>query len=74
MHLVQYNTDSYELQGEIIVALLQTLDIAPQALNIPDINSYIGLMQTLFTLGDIYRFDRQRSRRRGLPEGQQGQR
>ncbi len=30
------------------------LDVAPQALDIPDIDSYIGLMHTLFTLEDIY--------------------
>ena len=27
---------------------------APQALDVPDIDSYIGLMHTLFTLEDIY--------------------
>lgn len=30
------------------------LDVAPQALDVPDIDSYIGLMHTLFTLEDIY--------------------
>ena len=36
------------------VALAQALDVAPQALDIPDIDSYIGLMHTLFALEDIY--------------------
>ena len=35
-------------------ALAQALDVAPQALDIPEIDSYIGLMHTLFTLEDIY--------------------
>ena len=35
-------------------ALAQALDVAPQALDIPDIDSYIGLMHTLFALEDIY--------------------
>ena len=35
-------------------ALAQALDVAPQALDIPDIDSQIGLMHTLFTLEDIY--------------------
>ena len=35
-------------------ALAQALDVAPQALDIPDIDSYIGLMHTLFSLEDIY--------------------
>jgi len=30
------------------------LDVSPQALDVPDIDSYIGLMHTLFTLEDIY--------------------
>ena len=30
------------------------LDISPQALDVPDIDSYIGLMHTLFTLEDVY--------------------
>ena len=34
--------------------MAQALDVAPQALDVPDIDSYIGLMHTLFTLEDIY--------------------
>ena len=30
------------------------LEVSPQALDVPDIDSYIGLMHTLFTLEDIY--------------------
>lgn len=33
--------------------MAQALDVAPQALDIPDIDSYIGLI-TLFPLEDIY--------------------
>ena len=35
-------------------ALAQVLDISPKALDVPDIDSYIGLMHTLFTLEDRY--------------------
>ena len=34
--------------------MAQVLDVATQALDVPDIDSYIGLMYTLFTLEDIY--------------------
>ena len=34
--------------------MAQVLDVSPQALDVPDIDSYIGLMHTLFTLEDIY--------------------
>ena len=30
------------------------LEVSPQALDVPDIDSYIGLMHTLFTLEDVY--------------------
>ena len=35
-------------------ALAQVLDVSPKALDIPDIDSYTGLMHTLFTLEDRY--------------------
>ena len=31
------------------------MDVSPHALDVPDIDSYIGLMHTLFTLEDLYR-------------------
>ena len=30
------------------------LDVSPAALTVPDIDSYVGLMHTLFTLEDLY--------------------
>ena len=30
------------------------LDVSPKALDVPDIDSYVGLMHTLFALEDIY--------------------
>ena len=41
-------------KSDLTTALAQALDVAPQALDIPDIDSQIGLMHTLFTLEDIY--------------------
>ena len=38
----------------LTTALADTLDVSPQALAVPDIDSYIGLMHTLFTLEDRY--------------------
>ena len=34
--------------------LAQVLDVPPHALSLPDIDSYVGLMHTLFTLEDNY--------------------
>ena len=54
MRLAQYETGSRKPKAEITAALTQALDVAPQALDIPDIDSQIGLMHTLFALEDIY--------------------
>ena len=39
---------------DLTAVLAQALDVGPQALGISDIDSYIRLMHTLFTLEDIY--------------------
>jgi hypothetical protein len=54
VRLAQYETGTRKPKAELTSALAQVLDVAPQALDIPDIDSYIGLMHTLFTLEDIY--------------------
>lgn len=54
VRLAQYETGSRKPKAELTAALAQALDVAPQALVIPDIDSYIGLMHTLFALEDIY--------------------
>ena len=54
VRLAQYETGSRKPKADLTAALAQALDVAPQALDIPDIDSQIGLMHTLFTLEDIY--------------------
>ena len=54
VRLAQYETGSRKPKAELTAALTQALDVAPQALDIPDIDSQIGLMHTLFALEDIY--------------------
>ena len=54
VRLAQYETGSRKPKAELTAALAHALDVSPQALNVPDIDSYIGLMQTLFALEDIY--------------------
>ena len=39
---------------KLTAALAQVLDVSPHALSVPDIDSYVGLMHTLFTLEDNY--------------------
>ena len=54
VRLAQYETGSRKPKADLTAALAQALDVAPQALDIPDIDSYIGLMHTLFALEDTY--------------------
>ena len=54
VRLAQYETGTRTPKTDLTTALADTLDVSPQALAVPDIDSYIGLMHTLFTLEDRY--------------------
>ena len=54
VRLAQYENGSRTPKADVTAALAQVLDISPKALDVPDIDSYTGLMHTLFTLEDRY--------------------
>ena len=54
VRLAQYETGTRTPKADLTAALAQALDVAPQALSVPDIDSRIGLMHTLFALEDVY--------------------
>ena len=54
VRLAQYETGTRTPKADLTAALAQVLEVSPQALAVPDIDSYIGLMHTLFTLEDVY--------------------
>ena len=54
VRLAQYETGTRKPKAELTAALAQALDVSPHALDVPDIDSYVGLMHTLFTLEDVY--------------------
>ena len=54
VHLAQYETGSRKPKADLTTALAQALDVSPQVLDVPDIDSQIGLIHTLFTLEDVY--------------------
>ena len=54
VRLAQYETGTRTPKADMTAALANALDVSPQALAVPDIDSYIGLMHTLFTLEDRY--------------------
>lgn len=54
VRLAQYETGTRKPKAKLTAALAQALDVSPHALDVPDIDSYVGLMHTLFTLEDLY--------------------
>ena len=54
VRLAQYETGTRTPKAELTAALANVLGVSPQALAVPDIDSYIGLMHTLFALEDMY--------------------
>ncbi len=54
VRLAQYETGARTPKAELTNALAEALDVSPMALNVPDIDSYLGLMHTLFAIEDNY--------------------
>ena len=54
IRMAQYESGSRTPETDVTNKLAEVFDISPQALSVPDIDSYIGLMHTLFTLEDRY--------------------
>ena len=54
VRLAQYENGSRSPKADLTADLARALDVSPRALDVPDIDSYIGLMHTLFALEDIY--------------------
>ena len=54
VRLAQYETGTRTPKADMTSALANILDVSPSALSVPDIDSYIGLMHTLFALEDRF--------------------
>ena len=54
VRIAQYETGKRNPKEAYLNALADTLGVAPEALNVPAIDTYVGLMPTLFGLEDIY--------------------
>lgn len=52
VRIAQYETGVRSPKAEIVAALARVLDVSTSALTVPDIDTDIGLMHTLFTLED----------------------
>jgi len=56
VRMAQYESGARTPKEKMLCELAQILDVSRDALVVPDIDSYIGLMHTLFTLEDLYGF------------------
>ena len=54
IRMAQYESSSRTPKAELTENLADALGVSPLALSVPDIDSYLGLMHTLFTLEDRY--------------------
>lgn len=54
IRMAQYESGSRTPKSDLTENLAGVLGVSPQALSVPDIDSYLGLMHTLFTLEDRY--------------------
>ncbi len=56
VRVAQYESETRIPKDDLINAFANLFDISPKALNVPEIDTYIGLMHTLFALEDTYGF------------------
>ena len=54
IRMAQYESGSRTPKAELTESLAGALGVSPLSLSVPDIDSYLGLMHTLFALEDIY--------------------
>ena len=53
VRMAQYESGTRTPKADLTATLAHALDVSPKALDVPDIDSNIGLMHTLFTLEDL---------------------
>ena len=54
IRIAQYESGDRVPRADVIKSLAYALGVSPHALDVPDIDSFIGLMHTLFALEDMY--------------------
>lgn len=54
VRMAQYEAGTRTPKGDLVNSLAAALEISPEALTVPNIDSDIGVMHTLFALEDLY--------------------
>lgn len=54
IRMAQYESGTRTPKADLTNTLAKVLEVSPQALTVPDIESYNGVMHTLFAMEDLY--------------------
>jgi len=54
VRIAQYESGTRTPKEKFLTDISNALEVCPQALDLPDIDSYVGLAHTLFALEDLY--------------------
>ena len=54
VRVAQYETETRTPKADLVKEMAQIFGVSPRAINVPNIDSYLGLMHTLFALEDMY--------------------
>ena len=56
IRMAQYESEARTPKQDLVKEMAHIFDVSPRAITVPEIDSYIGLMHTLFALEDLYGF------------------
>lgn len=54
VRMAQYEAEARVPKSDLVKEMAHIFDVSPHALTVPNIDSFIGLMHTLFALEDMY--------------------
>ena len=54
VRVAQYESEARKPKLDLVKEIAHVFDVSPRAIDVPDIDSSLGLMHTLFTLEDMY--------------------
>ena len=56
IRIAQYESGTRTPKADLLRKIADVLEVSPNALSVPDLDSVIGVMHTLFILEDLYSF------------------
>lgn len=54
VRMAQYESEARVPKNDLVKEMAQVFDVSTRAINVPDIDTYLGLIHTLFALEDMY--------------------